>query len=175
MTDTYYTVAEVAEMTGVSRQAIYKRLDKDLAQYLAPVQGKKLLYEDAIAAIRDVSTDCKPELSTLSTESVEVQPNFNQSSTDSTTDFVNWLKEENNRLQKVLTEKDSIIAEKDAIIAEYAEKFAAIAAREQDLTEKSMSVASQAQTLHLLTAADDATKRTWREKLAAFILGKNKK
>lgn len=43
MKDTYVSIAEFAKMAGVSTQAIYKRLDKDLQPYLQLVAEKKLL------------------------------------------------------------------------------------------------------------------------------------
>ncbi|MGN0730804.1 MAG: hypothetical protein ACI4MA_02720 [Treponema sp.] len=45
----YYTVAEFAEKIGVSRQAVYKSIDKKLNSYVKEVDGKKYIDKSALS------------------------------------------------------------------------------------------------------------------------------
>jgi AcrR family transcriptional regulator len=43
------TVAQLAQAAGVSKQAVYKRLSKDLAQYVTTIDGQKYIDPTAVA------------------------------------------------------------------------------------------------------------------------------
>ena len=43
-----YTVAEFAKIAGVSKQAVYSRLDKGLKQFVQKVDGQKMLKKEAL-------------------------------------------------------------------------------------------------------------------------------
>lgn len=44
----YLTIKAFANLAGVSSQAIYQRLDKDLKKYLKVIEGKKMLSSEAL-------------------------------------------------------------------------------------------------------------------------------
>lgn len=58
----YLTIAEFAERAQVSKQAIYKRLSKDLTQYLKQDGKKKLLSSEALALFVSTTVENMVEL-----------------------------------------------------------------------------------------------------------------
>ena len=46
----YYTVAEYAEMQGISKQAVYQALNKKLKGYSTKVDGKTMLIASALSS-----------------------------------------------------------------------------------------------------------------------------
>lgn len=46
----YLTIKAFADLAGVSSQAIYQRLDKDLKKYLKVINGKKMLNSEGLTA-----------------------------------------------------------------------------------------------------------------------------
>lgn len=57
MEKTYLTIAEAAEIAGVTPQAIYKRLKTTLKPYLLTVEGKKVLEKEAIELLLKKEVD----------------------------------------------------------------------------------------------------------------------
>lgn len=53
----YLTIQEVATITGVSRQAVYQRIDKDLKEYVKLIKGKKMLNNKALKMFNTNSID----------------------------------------------------------------------------------------------------------------------
>lgn len=55
----YITIKEFATRAGVSPQAIYQRLDKDLKKYLKVIEGKKMLNSEGLTVfgINEVDKD----------------------------------------------------------------------------------------------------------------------
>lgn len=62
-----YTVAEFAKIAGVSKQAVYSRLDKGLKQFVQEVDGQKMLKKEALRLYskQEVEQDNSSSLSTL--------------------------------------------------------------------------------------------------------------
>jgi len=61
----YIKISELAKKVGVSRQAIYRRLDKDLKKYVMTIDGVKKISVDAIDAIKqkeELSSTVTPEI-----------------------------------------------------------------------------------------------------------------
>ncbi len=50
--NTYFTVKEMAEMLGVSKQAIYKRMTKDFQPYVVEVDNQKKIKSEILQYIR---------------------------------------------------------------------------------------------------------------------------
>ena len=46
--DQYLTVQEFAQRAGVTVQAVYQRLEKDLKSYLKAEKGRKYIHSDAL-------------------------------------------------------------------------------------------------------------------------------
>lgn len=88
----YVTVAEFADRAGISRQAVYKKLNNQLSKYVKMVDSKKMLNIQALEDIYGIDVDKKVEL-------VEqpIQP------------IVNLLKENMELLKEQLVEKDKQI------------------------------------------------------------------
>ena len=51
----YYTVAEYAEMQGISKQAVYQALNKKLKGYSTKVDGKTMLVASALSVNSAIS------------------------------------------------------------------------------------------------------------------------
>ena len=90
----YLSIADFADTAGVSKQAVYKRLDKDLKPYLKIIDGRKCLEVSAIELFQTT-----PGLST-------------QSSTVETTKD----KQSINYLMLQLQEKDRLLAQQQDTI-----------------------------------------------------------
>lgn len=66
MKNEYVSISEFAKRAGVSRQAVYSRLDKDLSRYCQVDNGKKTLNIKALALFEkekmstNLSTKCQP-------------------------------------------------------------------------------------------------------------------
>lgn len=66
MKEEYITITEFAKRAGVSHQAVYKRLDKDLQPWLQVAQGKKTLNIKALELFEvDKSATDSTEVATI--------------------------------------------------------------------------------------------------------------
>lgn len=151
MAEEYIPIAEYARRVGVSRQAIYKRLDKDLKPYVREVDGKKVL-------VSSIFGDRSGKLA-------------DAGKTTGVDGFVDGLQGEIDALREQVRELRETVKEKDRLLAEYTARFAELAVQAQTL-------AAQAQTLHAAdkrlpvpgggTGAEDAVERPrslWRRLL----------
>ena len=57
----YLTIKAFADLAGVSSQAIYQRLNKDLKKYLKVIEGKKMLSSEALTEFGINKVDKKVE------------------------------------------------------------------------------------------------------------------
>ena len=95
MNDELLTVAEFAKRAGVSKQAIYSRLDKGLKQFVQVVDGRKMLNIKA--------------LQQYNSKEVEQEIQENQSSIEQPCTTLDLLNKTIETLQKQLDEKDKQI------------------------------------------------------------------
>ena len=63
--DKLYTISEFAKKVGLSRQAVYKRLNTDLSTHVVNVDNKQMLKSSAFSVVK-LSTESE-KMSTLST------------------------------------------------------------------------------------------------------------
>lgn len=106
MNDELLTVAEFAKRAGVSKQAIYSRLDKGLKQFVQVVDGQKMLNIKALQQYN--SKEVEQEIqSTFSSVEQEIQEN--QSSIEQPCTTLDLLNKTIETLQKQLDEKDKQI------------------------------------------------------------------
>jgi hypothetical protein len=71
----YFTVAEYAEIKGISKQTVYNQLKKDLKDYLIVIEGKKCIKSDVFNQVQSSSNpkietdfqDFQPKIETLET------------------------------------------------------------------------------------------------------------
>lgn len=61
MNEEYISIAEFAEKAGVSVQAVYKRLDKDIQPWLKELNGKKVLNIKALEVFKGEKTSTEVE------------------------------------------------------------------------------------------------------------------
>lgn len=54
MNEEFLTIPEFAELVGVTPQAVYRRLEKDLSQFVKVIQGKKHLSTEAKSLFKPV-------------------------------------------------------------------------------------------------------------------------
>lgn len=61
MKEQYMSIAEFAEITGTTRQAVYQRLNKSLQKYVKVVDNKKMLNTKALEDLYNINLDkdCK--------------------------------------------------------------------------------------------------------------------
>lgn len=67
----YISIAEFAKRAGVSRQAVYSRLDRDLSSFVQVDNGKKTLNIKALELFsvkQDCQVDCSSSVNTLQDE-----------------------------------------------------------------------------------------------------------
>lgn len=88
--ENYFTIKEFADIVGISTQAVYQRLDKDLKEYYTVIDGKKYLDKNVLTLFKDV-----------------IQKN----SSENNSDVSAFLKTENQLLERQLSEKDSSITQ----------------------------------------------------------------
>lgn len=84
--ENYLTIKEFADFVGISTQAVYQRLDKDLKEYYEVIDGKKYLKKSVLSLFRNV-----------------VQKN------DNNPDLVKFLQAENEGLLNQVNEKDNAL------------------------------------------------------------------
>lgn len=146
----YITFADFAERAGISRQAIRK--NKKLAPYILEEPGKQLMIDSAALAIYG-ETEAKPNENQSETgtkpnnkrSETETQPKRNQDAT------IAALQTAMEILREQLAAKDAIIADKDAQIRTMSDRLADLAARGNEIADKSIVALQQR---HMLDAAE---------------------
>lgn len=184
----FYTVPEFAELAGVSKQAVYQRIKKDLKGYTRKEAGVTVISGDALDLVG--SKVDQAESSTFNFafdyESSEVEQAVNQlSKADESSsqavkssgqsskaaessgllDYMNSkegileylmsdidnLRREIDRLHGDIERLNGVISDKDAKISEFAERFAGLAEKEQEISSRALATTGQAQMLHAMS------------------------
>ena len=84
--ENYLTIKEFADLVGISTQAVYQRLDKDLKDYYEVIDNKKYLKKSVLTLFRD-----------------NIQKNSNNTQNP---ELINFLQAENEGLLNQVNEKD---------------------------------------------------------------------
>ena len=125
----YLTVAEYAEIKGISKQAVYKQLNNKLNNYVETVEGKKCLKISILEEnIQPNSTKVEQPIQPISTEVeqpiqpfLEAQIKEKDKTIDSLLRQIEALQEQNTRLTELLHNSQVLLAvEKQALIQEQA-------------------------------------------------------
>lgn len=125
----YLTVAEYAEIKGISKQAVYKQLNNKLNNYAETVEGKKCLKISILEEnIQPSSTKVEQPIQPVSTEVEQpIQPFWEaqikekDKTIDSLLRQIEALQEQNTRLTELLHNSQVLLAvEKQALIQEQA-------------------------------------------------------
>lgn len=125
----YLTVAEYAEIKGISKQAVYKQLNNKLNNYVETVEGKKCLKISILEEnIQPSSTKVEQPIQPVSTEVeqpiqpfLEAQIKEKDKTIDSLLRQIEALQDQNTRLTELLHNSQVLLAvEKQALIQEQA-------------------------------------------------------
>lgn len=90
--ENYFTIKEFADIVGISTQAVYQRLDKDLKEYYTILDGKKYLDKHVLTLFKDA---------------------IQKTDGENNSDKMAFIKTENELLSKQLEEKDSLLAKQN--------------------------------------------------------------
>lgn len=131
-----YTVAEVAQLIGVSKVSIYNKLKlKELEEYIVKSKGITYITDDGLNLIKDgfnIINEVESDLTSSeisSDEVIEIEErgedlNFKD-------DYIKYLKEENGRLWSEIDEKNSQLNSKDKLL----ENMQVLIKQEQELKQ----------------------------------------
>ncbi|MCK9544066.1 MAG: hypothetical protein M0R03_18760 [Novosphingobium sp.] len=143
--DDYIPIKEFAEEVGLSKQAIYQRLEKDLKQFVKVENGFKSINTEALElfALND----------SIKVESVEMLENTDNILLESVKESIKALKQQLETKDRQLETKDIQLSEKDKQIS--------------DLTTALLNEqrsAQQAQALHAGTITQNTIEETTGKK-----------
>ena len=122
----YITVAEYAEIKGISKQAVYKQLNNKLNNYVETVEGKKCLKISVLEeSIQPYSTEVEQPIQPVSTEVEQpIQPVWEaqlkekDKTIDSLLRQIEALQKQNDRLTDLLQNSQMLLAvEKQQLIS----------------------------------------------------------
>ena len=122
----YITVAEYAEIKGISKQAVYKQLNNKLNNYVETVEGKKCLKISVLEEnIQPHSTNFEQPIQPVSTEVEQpIQPVWEaqlkekDKTIDSLLRQIEALQKQNDRLTDLLQNSQMLLAvEKQQLIS----------------------------------------------------------
>ena len=127
----YITIAEYADIRGVTTPAVYKRLEKALKPWYREINGKKyllssVLYEEGKTEVSEIDEN---EVSEEETEVNEYKTRY----IEELRAEIEQHKAENARLLEEIAAQREAIKEKDAKIVEFAGRFAELANQAQQL------------------------------------------
>lgn len=178
----YLTVQEFAERAGVSNQAVYERIRKDLEPYVVKQGGRKMISAEALAFVgnnqaeKQVEQVNQVELLENQLNQVENQSSNQSNSQVEQSSLLEYLIEENERLREEIKQKDKQIAAYADKFAGYVEQMADIARKEQEISTRALDATGRAQMLHAIseqtetsyadtTGEADRTKEPWWRKI----------
>ena len=141
----YLTISKFAEQAGVTPQAIYKRLQTDLATYLKVENGIKLLSEEAL------------NLFAVKQQSKEAQR------IQELEELVTQLKNEKNELNERLAANSEKIADIMLKHAQQVENFQLLLAQNQQLQQSLIQLPATVERVEnqVLQLETTVTKRHW--------------
>ena len=166
-----YTVKEVANQLGISRQAVYKRINKEsFKEHLIIVgdskhiskQGFQLLKEGSIKnkeIIEELNLDTDKKFNELQTMDTRLIDTLN-SVIISKDEDIKDLKEENKKLLNIMEQQNQLLHESQQL------QQKALSNTEMLLVQKRYELLIRAQEI------EDNKKKSFRERLRIFFKGK---
>lgn len=105
-----YTVAEISKLTNLSKVSIYKRLElKEMQQHISKKQGVTYIDEEGFNLIKDslkVNEEFKTEVKDVQNDdSINEEVSMDSDDLSLKSDYINYLKQENDRLWKEIQDK----------------------------------------------------------------------
>lgn len=165
ISEEWLTAAEFAERAGITTVAVYKRFKAGSEFYKLDENGVKRFSSKALELYTHQSTKQNSELNEL----INVYKNL-------INDYKTEIEDLKTEIEDLKSEIDLLklqITEKDNKIYELSHNFSELAKREQELTEKALTAANQAQYLQaasevreqklLKEAEEEPKKRFWKK------------
>lgn len=142
----FYTVAEFAERAGITTQAVYQRLQKDLGKYCKVVSGRKMISSDALELFSGEKTGNSSDSSSSGEQTATIA--------DIKEEMLAMLKNENARLAsenakliEMLQAERKLVQEKDEMIASLTNRLADMVEKSNDIAKQALGAVEKAQTL----------------------------
>ena len=132
------TVQEVAQIVGVSAQAVYKRLSTSLKPYSTMVEGKKYIRKEAIKEVfhltmtEDDSTEVEQPLNDDSTK----VDNSIQPSSSITQELIDMLKKELEQKNQQIEKLQELLDQEQKIFAMQQQKYLALEVQSTEQTSE---------------------------------------
>jgi hypothetical protein len=140
----FYTVAEFAERAGITTQAVYQRLQKDLGKYCKVESGRKMISSDALELFSGEKTG---NSSDSSGEQTAVIADIKDEMLAILKDENARLASENAKLIEMLQAERELVQEKDEMIASLTNRLADMVEKSNDIAKQALGAVEKAQTL----------------------------
>lgn len=119
-----YTVSDVSRLTSLSKVSIYNKLKlKELEKYIVKKQGVIYIQEEGLSLIKEslnlnneVKTDFK---NNKDSNAVDQELSTDMDDLNIKTDYLNYLKTENDRLWKEIEDKNRQLKDKDRLLENF--------------------------------------------------------
>lgn len=142
----YLSIKEVAQLQGVSYQAVYKRLNTTLKNYVEVVEGRKMLRVEVLDAL-GLKQNSTVKLNDNSTVEEKLNPNFNDNSNASSSQNEEEIIRINKRNEEIIDDLRAQLREKDKQIKEQSEHIVNLSGRLAELFENQQKLEANYQFL----------------------------
>ena len=139
----FYTVAEFADRTGITTQAVYQRLQKDLGKYCKVESGRKMISSDALELFSGEKTGNSGDIE----EQAAVIADIKEEMLAMLKDENARLASENAKLIEMLQAERKLVQEKDEMIASLTNRLADMVEKSNDIAKQALGAVEKAQTL----------------------------
>ncbi|MBO5941567.1 MAG: HTH domain-containing protein [Kiritimatiellae bacterium] len=189
MADTeYLTAAEIAQKAGISRQTVYNRIKNEWQQYVREIDGKLYVHVKALSndplqvgqpdltkftpgIDNNLTEPCQTDCQNNTPEPSNPVSNLSTDLSNNWTTIIDTLKaavedknREIDRLREDLTAERTRSADLERRLLEYADRFADMAQREQELTRNAQNLHAIAEVKNeaaQVAGPEDGEKRGW--------------
>jgi CRISPR/Cas system CMR subunit Cmr4 (Cas7 group RAMP superfamily) len=143
----FYTVAEFAERAGITTQAVYQRLQKDLGKYCKVESGRKMISAEALELFFGDKTGSSAESTGTFEEQAAVIADIKEEMLAMLRTENARLASENAKLIEMLQAERKLVQEKDEMIASLTNRLADMVEKSNDIAKQALGAVEKAQTL----------------------------